>query len=360
MQKNKLQSILVPSVISIKEAMQKLDDTAERILFVVEKGNRLVGTITDGDIRRGIIHGRTFKDEVGTLMHKNFAKVYSDTQNLMQHIKEIMLKDRLEQIPVVSRDGAIEDVVCWTDILGTGIRQSSARSFSNPVVIMAGGKGSRLDPFTKVLPKPLIPIGDKTIIELIMEKFHRYGFFNFSYTLNYKKEYIKIFLQENEFPGYKISWAEEKEFLGTVGSLSLLKERLKETFFVTNCDSLLDTDFEQILNWHRQYDAAITIVGCHNEVKIPFGVVEISDGRLKRMVEKPVHDVIINTGVYVMEPRVLDYIPVGKKMDVTELIDVVGKKEKISVYTIFGGWFDIGQWEEYRESMRRMGISDNV
>jgi NDP-sugar pyrophosphorylase family protein len=129
---------------------------------------------------------------------------------------------------------------------------------------------------------------------------------------------------------------------------------------VTNCDSLLDTDFEQALGWHKQYEAAITIIGCHNEVKIPFGVLEISDGRLKKMTEKPVHDVIINTGVYVMEPRVLGYIPYGRKMDIDELIALVAAKDKVSVYTVFGGWFDIGQWEEYRDSLRRLGVKENV
>lgn len=360
MDKNKLRSILISSDISVKEAMQKLDDTAERILFVVEKGDKLVGTITDGDIRRGIIHGVAFKDQVGKIMHKDFSKVNTDTQGRMQHIKDLMLKDKLEQIPVIDQGGVIKDVVSWTDILGTEPRKTPCKMSSNPVVIMAGGKGVRLDPFTKILPKPLIPIGDKTVIELIMERYYRYGFCRFIYTLNYKKEYIKIFLQENAFEGYDIEWTEEEGALGTAGSLSLLRGKLNETFFVTNCDSLLAADFDQMLKWHKQYDAAITIVGCHNEVKIPFGVLEISDGKLRKMTEKPVHDFIINTGVYVMEPRVLSYIPDGKAIDMTELIELVSKKEKVSVYTVFGGWFDIGQWDEYRESLKKMGVQENV
>lgn len=360
MENDKLKTLLVSPHVSIKEAMQKLNDTAQRILFVVEKGNRLVGTITDGDIRRGIIHGMAFKDEVSNLMHKKFSRVVSDTQDLMQQVKDIMIKDKLEQIPVIDKDGVIKDVICWVDILDRKSQSLPGMNHSNPVVIMAGGKGLRLDPFTKILPKPLMPIGEKTIVELIMEKFCRHGFNKFSYSLNYKKEYIKMFLQENEFPLYELDWVEEKECLGTIGSLSLLKNRLKETFFVTNCDSLLDTDLEQALNWHKQCEAIITIIGCHNEVKIPFGVLEISDGKLKKMMEKPVHDIIINTGVYIMEPRVLSYIPEGRKMDIDELIEAVAKKEKISVYTIFGGWFDIGQWEEYKESMKRLGGSGDV
>jgi len=357
MDKSKLKALLVSPEITVKEAMQRLDDTAERILFVVADGDKLLGTVTDGDIRRGIIHGMTFKDPVGNLMHKDFFKVNIDTEDLMNSVREIMLKEKLDQIPVVDVNGVIHDVVSWTDIIG---KKPLADKKSNSVVIMAGGKGLRLDPFTRILPKPLIPIGEKTVIELIMEKFHRNGFHKFVYSLNYKKEYIKMFLQDNEFPDYDLEWVEESDYLGTIGSAALMKRQLKDTFFVVNCDSLLDIDFQEALNWHKQYKAAITIIGCHNEVKIPFGVLDIQDGRLKKMTEKPVHDVIINTGVYVMEPSVLSYIKEGQKMNIDELIEKVSGKDKISVYTIFGGWFDLGQWEEYKESLRKLGIKDNV
>lgn len=356
MERKKLESLLVKVSTNIKEAMQKLDETAERILFVIDEKGRLLGTITDGDIRRGIMHGLSFQSSIDTIMHKEFASVIGDSKDATNSAKSIMLKDKLEQIPVVDSDGVIRDVILWMDMLG---KQPPAppiiRSYPNRVVIMAGGKGARLDPFTRILPKPLIPIGDKTIVELIMEKYARCGFSDFVYTLNYKKEYIKIFLRENNFP-YKIDWIEESEYLGTAGSLSMLKEKVGETFFVSNCDSLLDADFEQVLKWHKQYGAAITVIGSHSEVKIPFGVIEMSDGRLKKITEKPVHDMVINTGVYVLEPRIISHIPAGKKMDMNELIDLVAKKDKVIVYTIFNGWFDIGQWEEYKKSVEKLQL----
>jgi NDP-sugar pyrophosphorylase family protein len=135
----------------------------------------------------------------------------------------------------------------------------------------------------------------------------------------------------------------------------LLKEKITDSFFVVNCDSILEIDFDEVLKWHKRHKAAMTIIGCHNEVKIPFGVLELSNGKLNRILEKPVHDVIINTGAYVMEPQMLSYIPEGNYMDMNELINLVIEKEKISVYPISGGWFDIGQWEEYKKSVEKLG-----
>jgi NDP-sugar pyrophosphorylase family protein len=252
-------------------------------------------------------------------------------------------------------NGVILDVILWTDIL-TGKKQSapSQKLKTNQIVIMAGGEGTRLDPFTRIFPKPLIPIGNKPAIEIIMERFYGCGFHRFIYTLNYKKEYLKLFLRENNFP-YSIEWIEEDDFLGTAGSLSLLGDKLTDTFFVANCDSLLDVNFEEILSWHKEHKAAMTLIGCHSEVKIPFGVLQMSDGKLNKILEKPVHDVIINTGVYVMEPHLISYMPKGKKMDINELIDLVAEKEKITVYPIYSGWFDLGQWGEYKKSVEKLG-----
>lgn len=188
-----------------------------------------------------------------------------------------------------------------------------------------------------------------------MERFNFYGFYKFVYTLNYKKEYIKIYLRENRFP-YEIDWVEEPDYLGTAGSLSMLIDKLTDTFFVVNCDSLLDYDYEKLLKWHKENQSAITIIGCHNEIKIPFGVLELSNGNLLKIQEKPTHDVIINTGFYIMEPKVLPYIPQGRQVDMNEVIDLVSSKEKVTVYPISSGWFDIGQWEEYKKNIELLSV----
>lgn len=355
MDKAKLESLLITPDATIKQAMQRLHDTAERILFVVDEQKKLIGTITDGDIRSGIIiKGFSLNTAIQKVMNEDFKWVEAESPNIADKVKRLMLAHKIEQIPIL-KDGMIVDVILWIDLFEEKVQKATL--LSNPVVIMAGGKGTRLDPFTRILPKPLIPIGDKPVIEVIMEKFYHYGFHKFVYTLNYKKEYIKAFLKENKYP-YDIEWVEEDNFLGTAGSLFLLRDKIKETFFITNCDSLLiDVNFEDILKWHRMNNASITIIGCHNEFKIPFGVLEISNGRLEKISEKPVHDVIINTGVYVMEPHVISYLQEGKKKDMNELIDCVLKKEKVTVYPIYGNWLDIGQWEEYAKSIKELNIT---
>lgn len=353
MDKSKLSSLLISPDATIKQAMQKLNENGEKILFVSADSGRLLATVTDGDIRRGIVNGIQFIDRIEQIMHKKFISIKHNTPNIENHARKIMLETMIQYIPVVDDNGAILDAIQWTDILGERYIFPTKQS-ENHVVIMAGGKGTRLDPFTRILPKPLIPIGEKPIIELIMENFYQQGFYKFIYTLNYRKEYIKLFLSESKLP-YEIGWVEENEFLGTAGSLSLLKDKVSDSFFVINCDTLLNVNFYDILKWHKEHMASITIVGCHNEFKIPFGVLQITDGRLERIAEKPVHDLIINTGVYVVEPSVIQYIPKNTRMDMNALIETVSSQGKVTVYPIYNGWFDIGQWDEYRKNVEKLG-----
>jgi len=350
---SRLDNVLIRQKATIKESMKQLSENSMQILLVIDKDDKLVGTVTDGDIRRGLLSGLDFGDSIRLVMHNKFISLDYNGANIKQEAEKLMVENKIEQIPLLDEENRITDIILWTDLFELKEKESS-RKYPNQVVIMAGGKGSRLDPFTKVLPKPLIPIGDKPVIEVIMERFYQYGFHKFIYTLNYKKEYLKLYLQESRFP-YVIDWVEEDDFLGTAGSLSLLRDKVSDTFFVTNCDSLLDVDFKELLRWHRDQEASITIVGCHNEVNIPFGVLELSNGRLEKIVEKPVHDVIINTGVYVIEPRVLSHVPEGMQIDMNKLIELVAEKDKISVYPIYGGWLDIGKWEQYRKSVKELG-----
>ncbi|OPX98266.1 MAG: Glucose-1-phosphate cytidylyltransferase [Syntrophorhabdus sp. PtaB.Bin006] len=352
--KTPLHDLTIQENLSIKDALQKLDQTAERTILVMDQQQQLIGTVSDGDIRRYILRGNSLCNPVSSVCNTNPIVVFDDNLD-MEQVKKIFLDKKIELIPVIDANRHIVNYITWSMAFADHHKRS-VDSVTSPVIIMAGGKGARLDPFTRILPKPLIPIGNKPVIEVIMEKFHQHGFYRFFYTLNYKKEYLKLFLKESSFP-YSIEWVDEDRFLGTAGGLALLKNKIDDTFFVTNCDSILETDFLKVLEWHKEHHAAMTIVGCYNEIKIQFGVLELSNSHLKRMSEKPVHDVIINTGVYIMEPHVVSYIPDGEPMDMNVLIDLLIKREKVAVYPIYGGWFDIGQWEEYKNTVDKLGAS---
>lgn len=352
MEKHIISSITVSEEISLREAMQRLSETALRILFVAEKDGKLIGTITDGDLRTAIIDGMGLDISVSKVMNRNFKWVSSDSANYLEEARHLMLAHKIEQIPIL-KEGLLKDIVLLTDIFGGEEEETPKVLLPNRIVIMAGGKGTRLDPFTKILPKPLIPLGDKPIIEIIMGKFYRYGFHKFLFTLNYKKEYIKMFLKESDFTNYEIGWVEEATFMGTAGSLSMLKGNLDDTFFVSNCDIILDADYADILRWHKSHNALITVVGCHKAVSIPYGILNIENGYLKDMTEKPGFDFIINTGVYVIEPSVIELIG-GGHMDMNTLIELAVKQGNVSVYPVHEGWFDTGQWEEYRRSLDKL------
>ncbi len=346
-----LNSLSIKKSVSIKQAMLQLGETSEKILFVVDDRNALLGTVTDGDIRRGLLNGLSFSENVYKVMQPKFISLRYGTANLNEKAKKLMIENKIEQIPVQDDSGIIADVILWTDFFKVE-RVEQKRSYPNQVIIMAGGKGTRLDPFTKILPKPLIPIGDKTVIEIIMDNFYKYGFSNFIYTLNYKKEYIKLFLNEAKLP-YNVDWIEEEDFLGTAGSLSLLKDRINDTFFVVNCDTVSNADFEDVLKWHREQKASITIVGCYKEIRVPYGVLELNNGCLQKIIEKPIYDFVINTGIYIMEPAIISLIPENTYTGMDKLINMVLKNGgKVSVYTINEGWFDVGQWDEYRKSLK--------
>jgi dTDP-glucose pyrophosphorylase len=354
MKKTKFKSLLVSINTSLKESMQKLNDTAEKILFVTDETDSLLGTVTDGDIRRGLINGLKFSDKIEEVMFKDFTSIIYDEPSKKDKAQKIMLSEKIEQIPVLDKNNQVVDVILWTDIFGKDESEKQIQFFTNNIVIMAGGRGTRLDPFTKVLPKPLIPIGEKPIIEVIMDKLYKHSFHNFIFTLNYKKEYIKLFLSENNFP-YNVDWVEEEDYMGTAGSLSLLKGKVQEAFIVLNCDTILNADYADILKWHKDHNNLMTLVGCHKEIQVPYGILELDHGILKNFIEKPNYDVIINTGVYVLEPEILHMVPDNKCMDMNTLIENVSKRGKVSVYPIHDGWFDVGQWEEYRKSLEEIG-----
>ena len=356
MTQDQIRAICIPSTVTIKDVIKHLNDTGRKMLFIVDGGERLMGIISDGDIRRGLLAGYGFNESVEKIMFCEYIAFDFKDSTAKEQARELMLERNIPLVPFIDQQGKVRDIIQWTDIIASADTKKVHEIQEHEIVIMAGGKGTRLDVFTKIFPKPLIPVGDKPAIEFIMSRFYKYGFHKFLFTLNYKKEYVKLFLKEKQFPSdYKIDWVEEEDYLGTAGSLSLLRHRLTDTFFVVNCDTILDVDYAEVLKWHKERGAALTAVGCHNEIDIPFGVLTLANGKLDKIHEKPSHDVIINTGMYVMEPRIFTYLTPGTFMDMNELINAVAAKEDVSVYPVYGrDWLDLGQWDAYKRSTKTL------
>lgn len=357
MEKEKVKSLLISPLTTVKEAIRRLNETGQRILFITDEREHLLGTLTDGDIRSCIIDGYMLTSPVEAVMKKKFISLPVNATDLQGKARRLMQQHQIEQVPIVDETGEIIDVLLWLDFLGddkTSPVQSSVK-MDNPVVIMAGGKGTRLDPFTKILPKPLIPIGDKPIVENIMDRFYHNGFSQFILIVNYKKEMIKAYFSENTLP-YDISFVEEDEFYGTAGGIFLLRDIIKKSFIVTNCDTILEGNYHDFYQWHRDHDNVMTIIGSHKEIVVPYGVLCMNNGVFDKIDEKPKLDLFINTGTYIFEPSVFEFIKDRRHLDMDKLIREIqaAHSSRVGVYPHWGGWFDIGQWDEYRKSLKEL------
>ena len=358
MEKELLKSLLVSPQSTVKEAIHRLNETGRKILFITDVQDKLLGTLSDGDIRRGIIAGFVLNAAVDTVMQKKCFSLTTATPDLPQEAKKLMQQHMIEQVPVVNETGKIVDVLLWIDFLSDGKTKAPriAKHMDNPVVIMAGGKGTRLDPFTKILPKPLIPFGDKPIIENIMDRFYENGFSRFIVIVNYKKEMIKAYFGENTLP-YNVSFVEEEEFYGTAGGMFLLRNVIKQPFIMTNCDTILEGSYHDSYQWHLDHKNIMTIIRSHKEFTVPYGVLCMNNGVLDKVDEKPKLDIFINTGTYIFDPAVFEFIKDRQHLDMDKLIGQIKalRSDRVGVYPHWGGWFDIGQWDEYRKSLKELG-----
>jgi len=350
----RLKKILTHPEHTIKQVLRQMDAMGEKTILVVEGDNTLIGTATDGDIRRWILKGRNLNEKITKVMHKDAVTLRRGFTK--ESANALMLKRSIECIPVVDEEGKVISAVWWVDLFSGASK--IYRQLKLPVVIMAGGEGTRLSPFTKILPKPLVPVGEKPIIEVIIGKFLAFGSDDFYLSLNYKSNIIKAYFSDIAHT-YNLHYIQETKPLGTAGSLHLLKNKIKETFFVSNCDILIDADYADVLDLHRLKKNKITLVSSMKNFTIPYGVCEIENGGfLKNIREKPEYDFLVNTGMYILEPSVLADIPRNKFYNFTDLIaDYLAKNENIGVYPISEkSWLDIGQWEALQDTVERMKV----
>lgn len=347
-----LSDLFISEDITIKDAIKRLDETAKKILLVI-RDNRLVGIITDGDIRRWILKNGNLYESATHVMNKSPKFVYEKDK---ASAKDILKKKMIEAIPVLNINNEVIDIVFWNDSFK--YKFNHYNKLENSVVIMAGGKGARLAPYTNILPKPLIPIGDVPIVERIINTFADYGCSKFYMTVNYKKNMIKAYFNELD-KDYQVEYIEEEKPLGTAGSLSLLKDKLKDTFFISNCDILIDGNYSDMLKYHKKHNNKITLITSLKHYTIPYGVIEIGENsHVEKMIEKPEYDFLVNTGMYILEPETLNDIPENTFYHITELISYyIEKGEKIGIYPVSDKeWLDMGQFKEMENMLERLGI----
>jgi dTDP-glucose pyrophosphorylase len=345
-----MKNILINPTATIKDALKRLDETAEKVLLVVNEHDILLGALTDGDIRRYILKTGNIEGSIQNVFNKNPIVSYKN-QNI-EEIKQLLFKNKIDLIPLLDENNKVIGYYRWVDFYNEELENYKiSDKIDIPVVIMAGGKGTRLDPFTKVLPKPLLPIKDKTVTEHIIERFKKYGVNKFYLTLNYKGKVIESYFNSIE-KDYDIDFIWEDEFLGTAGSLFLLKDKIKSDFFLANCDNILRTNFFNIYNFHSSCNAQLTSITSIQHYQIPYGVVHIKEqGLIDRIEEKPEYTFQVNTGVYLINNKVFNYITEKKKLDMPELIKIlINDNNKVLAYPINEkDYLDVGQWEEYKD-----------
>ncbi len=335
---------------SLRTAVQKMDDTGRGIVIIVDDDIKVKGIITNGDFRRAVINGYSLEEEVIKICNKNFLSVGPGYNK--NDILELIKQEHIQHVLVIENDKLLE-LITEEDFLGFENIAKKEKKLKIPVVIMAGGKGLRLDPITKVLPKPLVPIGDEPILKVIMDEFNKFGIDEFYLSLNHKSNYIKAFLADQNYP-YKIKTIEEKSVLGTSGALAYLKGKITQTFFVSNCDIIIRANYNNIYRYHKAKQNLITIVASMKNFQIPYGICDISNGgTLDRIIEKPEYDYLVSTGMYMIEPEVINLIPENTKFHMTELIEKVKNKSgKVGVFPISEkSWLDIGELDKYKQIM---------
>lgn len=348
-----IEELILPAGASVLDAMRKLDATGRGIVFVAP-GGCLQAVVTDADVRRYILRGGDLAGPVDGAA--NFSPKSLPIERRSE-ARAVMLAHTISALPLLDKSGRIMDVA-FAGRLDIDTRKKACL----PVVIMAGGLGTRLYPYTKILPKPLIPVGELPIVEHIINRFVDVGCTDFTMIVNYKKNMIKSYFNDLDKP-YNMHYVDEDEPLGTGGGLSLMKGKLHESFFLTNCDILIDADFGDIYRFHKERGNLITMVCAVKHFTIPYGVIELGEsGEITRVTEKPEMNFLTNTGVYVVEPRVVEEMPDATKIGFPDIMDKYrAAGERVGVYPVSeNSWMDMGQLEELENMRRRMENTESV
>ncbi len=338
----KAKNIIIAPETTIRQALEAIDRGAMQIALVVGTEDLFLGTVTDGDIRRAILKGSRLEDAIAGIYNANPTKGYINQPK--EDILQLAIINGIKQVPMVDDEGRLIGI----EIIDDYLRKSEK---PNPVVLMAGGLGTRLRPLTENVPKPMLRVGTKPILQTIIENFYSYGFRTFYLCVNYKSEVILDHFGDGSRLGVNIRYIQEPKRLGTAGALCLLPELPPEPVIVMNGDLLTNVNFEHLLNYHLTADAMATMCVREYDFQVPYGVVEMKGATIQAIVEKPVHSFYVNAGIYVLSPEAVRHIPKNTFFDMPDLFQqLIAKKEKICSFPIRGYWLDIGRSDDFAKA----------
>jgi dTDP-glucose pyrophosphorylase len=328
---------------NIIEAMKILELYPQKIILIVSDDMSLLGTVTDGDIRRGLIRQISLQDRVELIMNKN--PVTASIQETTQSLEKLIKRKKISQIPLLNEAGKVVDLFLAEDF-------QNLIEKPNTVVIMAGGLGSRMGELTTDCPKPMLKLGDKPLLEMIIESFKQHGFKRFILSVNYKAEIIENYFKSGEDWDVQISYIKEKFRMGTAGSLTLISEKLQQSFIVMNADVLTKVNFSEFLNAHEKSKKMATMCVRNYENQIPFGVIHLAEQSIDRIEEKPISSYLVNAGIYALSPEVLSLIPKDTYFDMPSLFNLLLSQDKkqTGVFPIHEYWLDIGRRDDFNKA----------
>ncbi|RBQ30141.1 nucleotidyltransferase family protein [Aliarcobacter vitoriensis] len=327
---------------TIKEALEIIDKGSMQIALVVDKDDKLIGTLTDGDIRRGLLKGFDLNSSIEDIIFKKpTIATISDTK---EDILKLALSKKLHQIPIIDENNRLVGIKEIDELI-------KPKNKTNKVVLMVGGLGTRLRPLTETTPKPMLKVGNKPILQTIVEKFAEYGYTNIIMCVNYKSHIIQDYFGDGSDFGVKIEYVLEDQRMGTAGALSLLTQKPIEPFFVMNGDLLTNVNFEHLHNYHIATNSIGTMCVREYDFQVPYGVVNIKDSKIVSIEEKPIHKFFVSAGIYILSPKVLDYIPQNQFYDMPTLFEtIIRLNENTLSFPLREYWLDIGRIEEYEKA----------
>lgn len=335
-----LKKILLNNETTILDTLKAIDETATEIALIVDNLGKLLGTATDGDIRRGLIKGYNLETPISTVM--NTQPITANHNQTNDELMFIMLNRSIKHLPILDNLGRPIKLIQLKNLI-------KKPNKPNIAVIMAGGKGTRLGKLTQNMPKPLLPYGNKPIIAHLAQQLQMHGFNNLYISVNYKAHLIMDYFKENPINNLKINFLKEEQALGTAGSLSLLpKSALSHPTLVTNGDLITQINYENLLDFHNQKQSALTLCTKQFTFQIPYGVLNTQGSRLLSIDEKPVHSIFVNAGIYVLQPELIAAMTPNSPLDMPELINSASTQSKgVACYPLSENWLDIGTPAEY-------------